>query len=121
MTVFFLIAIVIVAGSFGDIVLSRSMKQIGAIDLSLTRETLRLVWRAAIHPGVHIGVANMAAAFFALLAALSIAPVSLVEPATAVSFVINTLGAKFLLNERVDRTRWLGTIFVSVGAALLAL
>jgi len=114
-----LIAGIVVFGTVGDLILSRTMKQVGRDDLRTWRDALRLAGRTLGAPGFYLGVACMAGAFVSLLAALSVAPVSLVEPATALSFVLNTLGAQFLLKERVNPTRWIGTLLVTGGAYLL--
>jgi drug/metabolite transporter (DMT)-like permease len=114
-----LIAGIVVFGTVGDLILSRTMKQVGKDELRTWRDALRLAGRTLGAPGFYPGVACMAGAFASLLAALSVAPVSLVEPATALSFVLNTLGAQFLLKERVSPTRWIGTLLVTGGAYLL--
>ncbi|MFQ3583085.1 MAG: EamA family transporter [Chloracidobacterium sp.] len=118
-TVVALIAGIVVCGTLGDLTLSRTMKQVGQARLQTWRDALGLAWRTLRAPGFYVGGGCMAGAFVALLAALSIAPVSLVEPATSVSFVLNTLGARFILKERVNRTRWVGTLLVTGGAYLL--
>jgi uncharacterized membrane protein len=45
---------------------------------------------------------------------------SFAVPATAASFVIETLLAKLILRERVDGTRWAGALCVAAGVWLLA-
>lgn len=114
-----LIASIVVCGTLGDLILSRTMKQASNDRLQTWRDALGLAQRTLCAPGFYLGVACMTGAFVALLAALSVAPVSLVEPATSVSFVLNTLGARFILKERVNRTRWIGTLLVTGGAYLL--
>lgn len=114
-----LIAGIVVFGTLGDLILSRTMKRVGQTDLRTWRDGLRLAGRTLAAPGFYLGVGCMAGAFISLLAALSVAPVSLVEPATALSFVLNTLGAQFILKERVNPTRWAGTLLVTGGAYLL--
>ena len=115
-----MIAIVIVAGSLGDIFVSRGMKQVGEVDTMKLARLLRLGWRARTNLRILGGVACMAVAFFSLLAVLSWAPLSLVSPATSLGYVINTLGAKFYLKEEITRMRWAGTLLVCVGAAFLS-
>lgn len=114
-----LIGGIVVFGTLGDLTLSRTMKRVGEGRLQTWRDAFSLARRTLYAPGFYLGVACMAGAFFALLAALSVAPVSLVEPATSLSFVLNTLGAQFILKERVNRTRWIGTLLVTGGAYLL--
>ena len=46
--------------------------------------------------------------------------VSFVWPLTAVSFVMTTLAAQFILLERVDKVRWSGVALIVLGAALIS-
>ena len=116
-----LIAVVVLAGSVGDIFLSRGMKQVGEINSLHWRFLLQISQRALTNLSLIGGIGGMAVAFFSWLAVLSFADLSFAEPATAVSYVLNTLGAKFFLHERIDRMRWAGTLLVCLGAALLSL
>jgi drug/metabolite transporter (DMT)-like permease len=56
-----------------------------------------------------------------LLALLSWADVSVVVPATALTYVVAALGAKYLLNEKVAPLRWAGVLLVCIGVALISL
>src|SRR5690349_4488616 len=120
MMTWLMIAIVIVAGSLGDILVSRGMKQVGEVDTLNARKLLKLGLRAVTNLSMISGIGCMAIAFFSLLAVLSWAPLSLVSPATSLGYVINTVGAKFYLKEEITRMRWIGTVLVCVGAAFLA-
>jgi drug/metabolite transporter (DMT)-like permease len=51
---------------------------------------------------------------------LSWADVSFAIPATALSYVVGALGARFLLHERVTGARWAGVALVCLGVALLS-
>ena len=46
--------------------------------------------------------------------------VSFVWPLTAISFVMTTLAAQFLLHERVDTVRWSGVALIMLGAAFIS-
>jgi transporter family protein len=116
-----MIAVVVLAGSAGDVVITKGMKQVGEISTLRPRDLLLIARKIFTNKYFLLGVAFMAASFFAFLAALSIADLSLVLPATSLSFVITTLGAKFLLKEEVSRARWAGTLLVCVGVALISL
>ena len=60
----------------------------------------------------------MALAFYALLVLLSWEPISLVIPASALSYVVGTLGAKYILGEQVSTARWAGVVLIALGACL---
>jgi drug/metabolite transporter (DMT)-like permease len=42
-----------------------------------------------------------------------------VVPATAANYIVGTLGAKFLLKERVSKARWAGMLLVAAGVTLV--
>src|SRR5213594_2878669 len=97
------------------------MKQIGSVQPLTAFTILRFLGRAFRMGWLWIGIALMAAGFFSLLALLSWADVSLVVPATALSYVAGALGAKFLLNEHVTPARWAGVLLVCLGVALISM
>jgi len=115
------IAIIVVAGQLGDICLSLAMKTVGEFKRFTPLNVLRFLGRAVRVKWLWIGVGLMAVAFFSLLALLSWANVSLVVPATAASYAVGALGAKFLLGEHVNRERWIGVFIVCIGVALVCI
>ncbi len=116
------IAGIVVSSTAGDVLLSRAMRQVGHVGELWRRSGLRAVLQAVItHPSFLLALLFMAASFFGLLLALSWADVSLVVPATAsLTYVTNALAARFFLHERVDRRRWVSTLMVCAGVAVLA-
>jgi len=66
------------------------------------------------------GVPLMALSFYSLLVLLSWQPISFVIPASALSYVVGTLGAKYILREDVSPARWIGVVLVCAGVALVA-
>jgi len=116
-----MIAIVVLGGSAGDVFITKGMKQIGEISTVNLRELLGIALRAVSNKNFLIGILFMACSFFAFLAVLSWADLSFVLPATSLSFVITTVGAKFILHERISRIRLAGTLLVCVGVALISL
>ena len=115
------IAIVILTGTAGDLAVSHAMKQIGHVSPITPSGIFRFLALAFQMVWLWIGIALMATGFFSLLALLSWADVSLVVPATALSYVAGALGAKFLLKEHVAPARWAGVLLVCLGVALISL
>ena len=115
------LALVIFGGSGGDIAVSYAMKQIGEVAILRPSAIARAMLRAIRLGWFWVGIGLMAIAFFSLLALLSWADVSLVVPATALTYVVAALGGKFLLHEEVAPVRWAGVALVCVGVALLSL
>ena len=115
------LAIVVLGGAGGDIAISHAMKQIGEVEILRPSTIMQAILRAFRIGWLWIGLALMTVAFFSLLALLSWADVSVVVPATALTYVVAALGGKFLLNEQVAPLRWAGVVLVCVGVALLSL
>jgi drug/metabolite transporter (DMT)-like permease len=65
-----------------------------------------------------LGVALEAAFFGCFLYLLSQKDVSLIWPLTSVGFIVGTLAAKFILDEKVSGVRWAGVLLITLGAFL---
>jgi drug/metabolite transporter (DMT)-like permease len=115
------LAILILAGTGGDIAVAHAMRRLGEVHCFTLSVILRFLGRAFRESWMWIGIAQMALAFCSLLALLSWEAVSFVIPATALSYVTGALGGKYLLGERLTPLRWAGIGLVSVGVALLCL
>jgi len=116
-----MIALVVLAGSTGDVLITKGMKQVGEISTVRLTEFGQTLKRILLSAYFQMGVLCMAVSFFAFLAVLSWADLSFVVPATSLSFVITTGGAKLFLKEHVSTLRWTGTLLVCLGVALISL
>ena len=120
MTTVLLLAVIVLCFSFGDIALTRGMKQAGEVS-SLRLTVLDEVGGRAIRsPFILLGGALQVAAFVTFLVALSRQDLSYVFPLTAASDIITTVAARYILHERVTPTRWAGVVIVSIGIALIS-
>lgn len=112
-------AVVILANAAGEIAITRAMKQVGEV-VNFTPLALLRVLRSAIRiRWMWVGIFLMTLQLFFMLMLLSWENVSFVIPATALSYVVGALGAKFLLGEKVNGVRWIGVSLVSIGVALV--
>ena len=111
------LAIVVFAGTGGEIGVTHAMKRIGEVRSFAPRAVLVVLGRAFRAGWMRLGIALMALAFYAFLVLLSWNPVSFVIPATALSYAVGALAAKFLLREQVSGARWVGVLLVCVGVA----
>lgn len=119
MTKWLLIMITVVAGSAGDILCAKGMSQGGEhLDEMGPRGIARTIRYIFTHRMVILGAICDAIAFFSLLGLLSVAQLSYAVPATALGFIVDTIGARFLLGEHVHWKRWLGVTLVAAGVFL---
>ena len=110
--------IVVFSSTAGEIAITHGMKKVGGPERLTPREVLAFLGRALGSGWFWLGMPLSAIYFYAMLALLSWAPVSLIVPATALTYVVGTFGAKLLLHERVSPMRWAGVALVCAGVAL---
>lgn len=115
------LAIVVLAGTGGDLSVAHAMRRLGEVRSFSPRVILHFLGQAFRQGWMWIGIAQMTLAFASLLALLSWQALSFVVPATALSYVAGALGGKYLLGERLTPVRWAGIGLVSVGVALVCL
>ena len=78
-----------------------------------------LYLRAMLNPFVALGVAALLLALLTRMALFSLADLSFVLPVTAIGYVIAVFLGKVFLHETVTSQRWLGTLLIFAGAALV--
>ena len=110
--------IVVVSSTAGELAITHGMKKVGGPEHLTPRAVLAFLGRALGSGWFWLGMPLSAIYFYAMLALLSWAPVSLVVPATALTYVVGTFGAKLLLGECVSPMRWAGVALVCAGVAL---
>lgn len=110
---------IVVAGTAGELSVSRAMKTIGEVHDFRIRSILRFVLQSFRLPWMWAGIALMSLAFFSLLAILSFRQVSFVVPVSALSYAAGAFGAKLFLGERISRSRWIGIAIVCVGVTIV--
>jgi drug/metabolite transporter (DMT)-like permease len=121
LTVFVLFSIIVLAGTGGELCVSRAMKRVGGAAGFSPAQILRVVGRGLRQPWLWAGVSLMALAFFALLGALSIYNVSFVVPVTAITYIAGAIGGAFFLKEHVSLWRWMGVLLVAIGVTFVIL
>lgn len=114
-----LVAIIAACNTVGDLLNTAGMKRMGPVEGIGLRSFVGVCLRIVRSPMVLGGIVALAVAFFALLSLLSIAAVSFAVPATAASYLLETLLAKYILKEDVRGRRWAAAGLVVVGVALL--
>src|SRR6266576_271141 len=115
-----LVAIIAVCNTVGDVLNTAGMKRQGEVEDLGPRSFAVMVKRIFRNPLVLAGFAALAVSFFALLSLLSISSVSFAVPATAVSYLLETLLAKYVLKEKVTWRRWGAASLVAFGVLMLS-
>jgi len=115
------LGLLIFGSTGGEIAITRGMKATGEPERLRPRELLRFLRKALGNGWFWAGIPLMALSFYSLLLLLSWAPISFVIPASALSYVVGTFGAKYILGEEVSVARWTGVVLVCAGVALVAL
>jgi drug/metabolite transporter (DMT)-like permease len=117
----FLVAIIVLATTGTEVLRAVGMKRHGEIH-DFRPGALGKVLRTIARCQYIIGsVLCSIVAFFTFLKLLSIADLSFAVPATASSFVLETVLAKYALKESIGKERWVGALLVACGVALLSL
>lgn len=116
-----LLIVIVVAGTGGELCVTRAMKEIGEVHDFRPAALLRFLVRALRVGWMWIGIAMMTVAFFALLAALSFENVSFVVPVTALSYAAGAVGAVLFLREHISAQRWVGVLIVCAGVTIVLL
>ena len=116
-----MVAVISASTALGDVLQSAGMKEHGEV------HDFR-VWVAGGHlarlmrnRNMLASIVSLAVSFFAFLALISVSELSFAVPATAATYVLETILAKYFLNEHVDWRRWTGATLVAGGVALLML
>ena len=113
-----LLVIAAIIESLGVAVLSSGLKQIHGAKQITASEIVRVVKDGCTNGKVLLGVALEAVFFGFLLYLLSCNDVSFIWPLTSMGFIVTTLAAKFLLDEKVSALRWAGVLLIALGSLL---
>jgi drug/metabolite transporter (DMT)-like permease len=109
----------VTAGTVGDILLAKGMKQLGDLSTMNLRGIIEVALRAMTEWKIVVGTAMLALFFFLWLAVLSWEDLSVALPMQALNYVLVAVLAKYLLHEEVSPLRWGGIALVCVGVILI--
>ena len=120
MKTLFVLFVAICAQTLGDVCLTKGMRSVGEVD---TLDPVQL-----FHIGVQVfsnplswgGIFILSIFFGLYLVALSWADLSFVLPVTAFGYVLNAFMSWKLLGEHVSIVRWIGTLIICVGVAVVS-
>ena len=114
-----LLSIVVTATALSDLLQSHEMKRAGEQSVG-ARGIGRLLKTIAMRRELILSIVCLAVSFFAFMALVQATPLSFAVPASAASFILETLLAKVVLKEDVGVRRAAGAVLVLGGVILLA-
>ncbi len=117
----FLIGVIVAATTAGEVLQAMGMRHHGEIRDFRPGAIGRAMAALARNRFVIGSVFAMAVSFFAYIGLLSVTELSFAVPATAVTYALETLLAKYVLKERVNGLRWAGAALVICGVVLVSL
>jgi len=117
---FFVLIIGLSFEATGVVLLKKGMNAIGEMHGYALPEMLRVAKAGVTNPQILLGVFFEALFFGCLLLLMSKDDISFLWPLTALSFVFTTFAAIWFLHEHVSPSRWIGVIFIMIGAAFIS-
>ena len=106
--------------STGIVLLKKGMTTIDSPGLNSVAEVVRVVKAGATNANILLGILFEALFFACLLVLMNRSDISFLWPLTALSFVFATFAAMIFLGEQVSSLRWVGVIFIMIGAAFIS-
>jgi drug/metabolite transporter (DMT)-like permease len=113
-----LVTVMVAATVLSDLLQSHEMKLAGEQSVG-ARGMLRLLRMIAHRRFLILAIACMAVSFFSFMALVQTEPLSFAVPASAASFIFETLLAKMVLHEHVGLRRAAGALIVLCGVVML--
>ncbi|TFG90145.1 MAG: hypothetical protein E4H15_08140 [Syntrophobacterales bacterium] len=111
--------IAVSAGTVGDLLLTKGMKELGDISAMNLRGMLSAAYQALSNPKLVLGTAMLAVFFFLWLAVLSWEDLTVALPMQALNYVLVAFLSQYFLGEIVTPMRWAGTVLVCIGVILI--
>jgi drug/metabolite transporter (DMT)-like permease len=116
-----LVAVIVATTTVKDVLQAIAMRRHGEIHDFRPGALGKVLRLLASNRNIVISIVCSGISFFAFLRLVSIADLSFAVPATAASYVFETILAKYVLKERINGMRWVGAVLVTCGVALLSL
>lgn len=114
-----LLTVVVLANALGNTLLGRGMREVGDISSYSPVDLFTSGVAAMANPWVLSGVALLIVFFVAHALVLSWADLSYVLLVTAIGYVLVAALSYLFLDEQISTQRWLGTLVITAGVALV--
>lgn len=115
------ILLMVLADSLGDSLNAHGMKKVGVITSFTIKGIIQWVWKIFTNIPVLMGVSCQIIALLLFISLLSWDDLSLVRPASAISYLITLIFAKYILHEKISRGRFIGICHILGGVILLSI
>jgi multidrug transporter EmrE-like cation transporter len=116
---FYFLIVGVLLNAAAQLLLKAGTNALGVI--TLTRDNWAGEFgRMAVEPHFIAGVACYGVSLIVWILGLSRVPVSIAYPLLSLGYVINAIGAYYLLGEALTAARWAGIGFIIVGVWLVA-
>ncbi len=107
---------ILILRPLGNLSLAFGMKQFGeAVNIDPM-----VYLRAMLNPYVAIGISFLVIGLLMRMALLSVADLSFVLPLSALGYIVTTILGRTVLHEEVSWARWVGTILIFAGTAVVS-
>jgi drug/metabolite transporter (DMT)-like permease len=113
--IYLLIAVMIVAGPLGNVLLGKGMKHIGELAIWPPLQLLHTGMKIFTAASIWLGIASLVTFFIAYMLVLSWADYSFVQPASSLAYGVVALLGYLILGERVSPLRWVGIAVICLG------
>jgi drug/metabolite transporter (DMT)-like permease len=112
---YLLIAVMVIAGPLGNVLLGKGMKRIGEPAIWPPMQLLHTASSIFTSVSIWLGIGSLIIFFVAYMLVLSWADYSFVQPASSLAYGIVALFGYLLLGERVSPLRWTGIAIICLG------
>ena len=117
---FLTIAVMIVAGPLGNVLLGKGMKQIGRFPVWPPSQLIQAgvsIFQSGL---IWLGIASLITFFVAYMLALSWADYSFVQPASSLAYGVVALLGYWMLGEQISPLRWAGIAVICLGVLVVS-
>jgi len=112
---YLLIAVMVIAGPLGNVLLGKGMKHVGEFSFWPPSQLFHVVLRTFTTGPIWLGIASLITFFVAYMLALSGADYSFVQPASSLAYGVVALLGYWMLGERVSPLHWAGIAVICLG------
>jgi drug/metabolite transporter (DMT)-like permease len=117
--IYIVLTIAVLTQATGNVLLSKGMKYAASAAQTGGGYMLSLPFHAIGNPLILAGTAFSIIFYILFAVALSWADLTLVLPVISVEIIANVAFAEYFLNESVPPVRWIGTVLIAAGVALV--